>query len=400
MNSIPEAFWCIKAPELLQQLQSTSQGLSSNEARQRLVKFGGNRLTPKKRTDPLSLLLNQFRSPIIIILLFAAGLSLFLHDPTDAIIILAIVLISGLLGFWQERGAKNAVEKLLALVRIKAKVLRGGTLAEILVEEMIPGDVVILAAGDTLPGDCLLLESKDLFVNESALTGETYPVEKVVGILPAETGLSQRTNTLFMGTHVASGSAKALVVRTGKDTELGKISERLKLKPPETEFERGVRRFGYFLMEMTIATDSVDTEMIETPRRWNIRFIRRFMFTFGCLSSVFDFLTFGVLLLLLHASPEQLRTGWFIESVISATLIVFVIRSRGTILRSSPGRYLVMATILIVGFTLIFPFSPLANLLGFKPLPVSFILIMILIVAVYVISAEILKHGFYRRIRF
>jgi len=105
-------------------------------------------------------------------------------------------------------------------------------------------------------------------------------------------------------------------------------------------------------------------------------------------------------LLILHASPEQFRTGWFIESVISVTLIAFVIRSRGNILKSRPGRYLVMATILIVGLTLIFPVSPLADLLGFKLLPVSFILIMILIVAVYVISAEILKHGFYRRIRY
>jgi Mg2+-importing ATPase len=252
MNGIPAAYWRVQPDELLERLQSSPKGLSSANARQRLSQFGANRLTSRKRSDPFTLLLNQFRSPIIIILLFAAVLSLFLHDPTDAIIILAIVLISGLLGFWQERGATNAVEKLLALVRIKTKVLRDGLPGEIPLEEVVPGDVVILSAGDGIPGDCLLLESKNLFVNEAALTGETYPVEKTVGMLPAETDLSRRTNSLFMGTHVVSGSARSLVVRTGKDTEFGKVSERLKLKAPETEFERGVRRFGYFLMEVTL----------------------------------------------------------------------------------------------------------------------------------------------------
>ena len=123
---------------------------------------------------------------------------------------------------------------------------------EIPVEEVVPGDVAILNAGDVIPGDCAILESKDLFVNEAALTGETYPVEKHPGILPPEIPLSERTNVLFMGTHVVSGTAKALVVRTAADTEFGKVSARLRLRPPETEFERGVRRFGYLLMEVTL----------------------------------------------------------------------------------------------------------------------------------------------------
>jgi Mg2+-importing ATPase len=117
---------------------------------------------------------------------------------------------------------------------------------------IVPGDIAVLNAGDVIPGDCLLLESKDLFVDEATLTGETYPVEKVTGVLPAETPLSQRTNSLFMGTHVISGHAEAVVIHTGAETEFGKVSERLKLRPPETEFERGVRRFGYLLMEVTL----------------------------------------------------------------------------------------------------------------------------------------------------
>jgi Mg2+-importing ATPase len=167
-------------------------------------------------------------------------------------IILVIVLASGLLGFWQERGASNAVESLLSIVRIKADALREGRIQEVPVEEIVPGDIVILNAGDIVPGDCLLQESKDLFVDEAIMTGETFPVEKAVGVLPAQMPLGQRTNSLWMGTHVVTGSGKALIVSTGKNSECGKLSERLRLRPPQTDFERGIRQFGYFLMEVTL----------------------------------------------------------------------------------------------------------------------------------------------------
>jgi len=252
MNHLPPAFWSISGREMLLQLQATAQGLTTDEARARLTRYGANLLKAKKKSDSLSLLISQFKSPLILILLFATGLSFFLHDPVNALIILIIVLVSGLLGFWQEHSATHAVEKLLAVVQIKAGVLRDGSPAEIPVEEIVPGDIVILDAGDIIPGDCLVQESKDLFVDEATLTGETYPVEKSVGVMSAETPLGQRTNVLWMGTHVVSGGAKALVVGTGKQTEFGKVSERLKLRPPETEFEHGIRQFGYFLMEVTL----------------------------------------------------------------------------------------------------------------------------------------------------
>lgn len=252
INARYMAFWSIPAVELFWHLGATPQGLTSRKARRRLTRYGPNLLKPKKRADALALLLAQFKSPIILLLLFAAGLSFFLRDPTDALIILMIVFVSGLLGFWQERGAAGAVEKLLAIVEIKAMVMRDGHPKEIPVEHIVPGDVVILNAGDVIPGDCLIVESKDLFVDEAALTGETYPVEKASGVCPADIPLARRTNSLWMGTHVVSGTATALVVRTGRATEFGKISERLRLRPPETEFERGVRRFGYLLMEVTL----------------------------------------------------------------------------------------------------------------------------------------------------
>jgi len=840
MNHSPTQFWSVPSSELLQQLQTTPQGLVSDEARQRLLRFGSNLLKPKKKSDALTLLFAQFKSPIILILIFAAGLSFFLRNPIDAVIILVIVLVSGFLGFWQERGAVHAVEKLLAIVQIKATVVRDGDSKEVPIEEVVPGDMVSIEASDVIPGDCLLLESKDLFVDEAALTGETFPVEKATGLLPTETPLSQRTNSLFMGTHVVSGNARAVVVRTGKATEFGKVSERLKLRPPETEFEHGVRRFGYLLMEitlvlviaifainvflsrpvldsflfalalavgltpqllpaiisinlahgakrmalnkvivkrlaaienfgsmdvlcsdktgtltegvvklhsalnvdgqesekvllyaflnasyetgflnpideairkyrpfdlsafkkldeipydfirkrlsiliskgdahcivtkgalsnilavcssaeivegkvveiaavkervqrhfeefsrqgfrtlgiaykdvasgasltreqeasmtflgflilfdppkpgiietikqlkhlgvslkiitgdnrllaanvsqqvellkpqiltgedlhrmsdeallrrvhdvdvfaevepnhkeriilalkkaghvvgymgdgindasaihaadvgisvesavdvakeaadivllekdlnvlvqgvregrmtfantlkyvfmassanfgnmfsmagaslflsflpllpkqilltnlltdfpeMTIATDSVDRELVEKPRRWNIQFIRNFMLTFGLLSSVFDYLTFGVLLLILQATTDQFRTGWFLESVISAAVTVLVIRTRKSFFRSKPGKYLLTATLLIVVATILFPITPLAGLLGFQPLPITILLVIGSIVIFYIIAAEIVKRSFYKRVNF
>ncbi len=245
-------FWSMSAADMLQQLQTGTNGLSSKEAEQRLARYGANLLKPPKRSDAWTLLLAQFKSPIILILFFAIGLSFLVHDPVDASIILAIVLVSGLLGFWQERGASNAVEKLLAIVQIKATVLRDGAAADVPLENVVPGDSAVLNAGDVVPGDCLILESRDLFVDEASLTGETFPVEKTITAVPAAAPLAQRTNALWMGTHIVSGSAKALVIRTGKETEFGKVSERLKLRPQETEFEHGVRRFGYFLMEVTL----------------------------------------------------------------------------------------------------------------------------------------------------
>ncbi|MHB8101033.1 MAG: magnesium-translocating P-type ATPase [Methanosarcina sp.] len=833
-------FWSVPASEMMQELQTTTEGLKSSEIDERLKRYGANILKPKKRSDTLTLLLSQFKSPITLILLFAAGLAFFLHEPTDTIIITIIILVSSLLGFWQEKGAADAFEKLLATVQIRAAVLRDDEEKEIPVEEIVPGEIIILSAGDMIPADCLILDSNDLFVSEATLTGETYPVEKTADLLKAETPLAKRTNSLWMGTSVVSGSGKVLAISTGKGTEFGKISEKLKLRPPETEFEKGISRFGNFLMEvtmllvmaifainvylqrpildsflfslalavgltpqllpaiisvnlshgaremaqkkvivkrlasienlgsmnllcsdktgtltegelqlqsfqdlkgeqndkvllyaslnayyqkgfenpidrailaqnkldlaeyekldeipydfvrkrlsilvsksgtnmmitkgalpnileicslaeaepgktveiselkerieqqfeefsekglrtlgiaykeigqqktigkeqekgmiflgflfffdppkpdiiktiesmeklgislkiitgdnkfvaasisreiglknsrvltgseigkmssealmrqvndtdvfaevepnqkehiilalkksgnvvgyigdgindasalhaadvgisvdsaadvakeaadivlmeksldalvegvkegrktfantlkyvfmatsanfgnmfsmagaslflpflpllptqillmnlltdfpeMTIATDTVDREMIEKPRRWDIGFIRKFMMVFGLTSSVFDYLTFGVLLLILPGKIEQFRTGWFMESVISASMIVLVIRSRKPFFRSRPGKYLLATTLLIVGLTLCFPLTPFASPFGFQPLPVSVILIIGAIVGLYILAAETIKKIFYKRVKF
>jgi P-type Mg2+ transporter len=247
-----EHFWEQSPENVLGQLKSTPAGLSSGEADQRLAEHGLNTLSKSKRRGPLLLLLSQFKSPIILILLFATGLSIYLGDTTDALIILTIVLFSGLLGFWQEYSANAATAKLFAIVQVRTSALRDGKPTEIAVDQVVPGDIILLNAGDIIPADGLIIGSNSLFVDESTLTGETYPVEKEAGALPAATELSQRKNSLWMGTHVISGSATFVVINTGKNTEFGAISEHLKHRPQETEFERGIRRFGYLLMEITL----------------------------------------------------------------------------------------------------------------------------------------------------
>jgi Mg2+-importing ATPase len=152
--------------------------------------------------------------------------------------------------------------------------------------------------------------------------------------------------------------------------------------------------------EMTIATDSVDDEMVNYPRRWDIKAIRKFMITFGLVSSVFDYMTFALLLLLLKVNEGQFRTGWFLESVVSASMIVLVIRSRRPFFKSRPGKYLLIATLSIAVITLVFPFTPLGNIFGFNPLSFSTYMLLLVIVVLYIISTEVVKTIFYRKVKF
>lgn len=242
----------LSVAEALKQANSRPSGLTSPEAAGRLTRYGPNLRKQVTRTSPLRPFLNQVRSPLVILLIAAMSLSFALGDHADALIVMAIVLVSSVLGFWQEYRASNAVAALLAVVETRVNVLRDGSEVEVPVSEVVPGDIVILNAGDTIPGDGLLLESKDLFVDESALTGENYPSEKKVGAVSADARQSERTNAVFEGTHVVSGNARALMISTGTQTEFGGISERLRLRAPETEFERGMRRFGEMLIRVTL----------------------------------------------------------------------------------------------------------------------------------------------------
>ena len=153
--------------------------------------------------------------------------------------------------------------------------------------------------------------------------------------------------------------------------------------------------------EMTIATDNVDVEMIEKPRRWDIKFIRKFMIVFGLLSTIFDYVTFGILLLVLHSCTDQFRTAWFMESVISACMVVLVIRTRKPFFKSKPNVHLLLATIFVIGVTIILPFiSPIAELFGFRGLSVLYLSAIGIIVLIYIVTAEMVKKIFYKRVKF
>jgi Mg2+-importing ATPase len=251
-SDLKPKYWALNSHDIYEQLQSYPQGLSETEAEIRLEKYGPNILKARQELTPLKLFIYQFKSPIVLILIFATLLSAFLKDWADAIIILFIVFVSAILSFVQENKAHNAADKLRSQVTLKTDILRDGQKQSIPTEKVVPGDVVILSAGSLIPADGVVLEAKDFFVSQAVLTGETFPVEKLPGVLPEKATLVERTNMVFMGTNVRSGSASVLIVQTGLATAFGQIAARLNLRPPENEFERGIRRLGYLLTEFML----------------------------------------------------------------------------------------------------------------------------------------------------
>jgi Mg2+-importing ATPase len=154
------------------------------------------------------------------------------------------------------------------------------------------------------------------------------------------------------------------------------------------------------LPEMTISTDNVDVEVVEKPRQWDIKFIRKFMIVFGLLSTIFDYITFGTLFFVFHSVMSQFRTAWFMESVISASMVVLVIRTRKPSLKSRPRKYLLLASLFIVGVTIVLPFTSLGQVFGFVILPTLYLLTVGIIVLLYIITAESVKKIFYKKIKF
>ncbi|MEI9928113.1 MAG: magnesium-translocating P-type ATPase [Sphingomonas sp.] len=247
------AFWSRPADALIAALDTTPRGLASPMAAERLRSAGANLVGAADRVSAGRLLLKQFASPLVLILLFGAAVSMAVGEWVDATIILAIVVGSAILSFSQEFRASQAVAALRARLALNARVLRDGAEAEVPVAEIVPGDVVLLSAGNLVPADGLVLEAKDFLVTEASLTGESLPVEKEPGALPAETPISGRTNSVFMGSSVRSGSARVLIAATGARTAYGAIAANLRVAEPETEFASGVRRFGLMLLRVMLA---------------------------------------------------------------------------------------------------------------------------------------------------
>ena len=245
-------YWSMSAEDVMKNLNSTPAGLTSKEAALRLKKHGENVIKKKKQDTQLILFLNQFRNPIIIILIVATAISGVTGELTDALIIATIILASAVLSFIQEYSAGNAIEELRAKVQARALVLRDGKFIEISSRGIVPGDIVRVSSGSLIPADARILECSDFFVTQAVLTGESVPSEKTPEIADEDAGIQDRRNCVFMGTNVQSGSAVVLVTATGENTNFGAIAKNLSLRPPETEFERGVRHFGYLLTQIML----------------------------------------------------------------------------------------------------------------------------------------------------
>ncbi|HEU5231204.1 MAG TPA: HAD-IC family P-type ATPase, partial [Ktedonobacteraceae bacterium] len=238
---------------LLKRLSIPGQGLTSAEAQERLETAGPNEPAPVQRTTLLRQLLLFFTNPLVLILLIASIIAGVLGEVVNAIIIVIMVLLSVALNFVQTARSQQAADRLRAQVAPTATVRRDGEWKELHRREIVPGDVIRLGAGDLVPADARLLEAHDLHVQQAALTGESLPAEKEAIAPPSEeTPLLERLDMVFLGTSVVSGAATAVVLKTGRATAFGDIAVRLATNPPETEFERGMRRFSLLIMRTVV----------------------------------------------------------------------------------------------------------------------------------------------------
>ena len=245
-------YWSRDIGDLSTSLGSGSHGLTAAQAAQRLAVVGPNSVEDAQRLGPLRLLWRQVESPLVLILIFAAAVSLGLSQWVDATIIFAIVIGSTLLGFYQEYRASAAVEELKKRLALTCRVVRDGIEGTVRADALVPGDVLVLSAGNLIPADGRILEARDFLVSEASMTGESFPVEKQPGVVPADAPIAQRTNVVFLGASVRSGTARVLVVETGRRTAFGAIAARLRARAPETHFARGLRQFGYLLIRSMV----------------------------------------------------------------------------------------------------------------------------------------------------
>src|SRR5213594_1880749 len=251
-RTMADDWHALRAEAVLQRLDSSPLGLTSREAAQRLSRFGPNELVQTAKVSPLRILLSQFIDVLVIVLIIAAVISATLGllqgetaDLYDAVLIIVIVIMNAILGFVQEYRAERSLEALKSLAAPKAHVLREGGIVAVPSRELVPGEVVVLAAGDRVPADARLLEVASLRVNEASLTGESLPVSKTAEPLPRDAFLGDRRNMVFMGTTVDGGRGKAAVVETGMGTELGKIAGLVQQEAKEeTPLQRQLDRLG------------------------------------------------------------------------------------------------------------------------------------------------------------
>jgi Mg2+-importing ATPase len=240
-------------PSIQSTIGSTQAGLTDEQATQSLKEFGANTFNAHSKNTLLLQLISKFKNPLVLVLLCASFVSAITGEVVNCTIISTMVLMSVTLDFFQEYKANAAAEKLRQSVSVTTTVLRNGISIEIPIQEVVPGDVALLCAGDLIPADGLVIKAKDFFVSQSALTGEAFPVEKHPGILPSTaTELSEASNAVFMGTSVIGGHAEILIVKTGAATEIGDIAESIQKPSHATSFDIGTQRFGMLIMWLTV----------------------------------------------------------------------------------------------------------------------------------------------------
>ncbi|MBL7058742.1 HAD-IC family P-type ATPase [Patescibacteria group bacterium] len=238
----------IQSNTLIKKLKSRESGLTEKEFLIRLKKYGTNELPREKQISQITIIANQFKSPLIFILLFAGVVSTVLNEYIDAIVIMAAVAINTIIGYIQEYKANQALEKLRELVMHKAFVIRNGNELQVNAQDLTIGDIIVLKAGNKIPADARLIETTDLLINESSLTGESLPIEKTIESLSSGASLADRTNMVYAGTICAKGSGKAIICQIGVDTEIGKIAQLVSATHEEpTPLQLRLASFSRFL---------------------------------------------------------------------------------------------------------------------------------------------------------
>src|SRR3972149_1950135 len=249
-----DAWHSKKTEQVLSELRVDQQGLGSEEVKRRLEEFGYNELKEKKRVTPLQIFLRQFKDIFVIMLLVATAISLLIGETVDALTIAVIVILNSVVGFIQEYRSEKAMEAMKKLTAPKARVLRDGGEVVIPGREIVPGEIVLLEAGDRVPADGRLLEVVDLKADEAVLTGESTDVTKDLGVVREETPVADRKNSVFMATHLSYGRGKAVITSTGMSTEFGKIAEMVQtMEEEETPLKQKLERFAKKLGIIIIA---------------------------------------------------------------------------------------------------------------------------------------------------
>jgi Ca2+-transporting ATPase len=243
-----KSWHAMSSEEALKALNCTEAGLNQAEAQKRLAEYGPNVLQKEKRASPIKMFFEQFTDILIIILLIATALSLAIGEVVDAIVIIAIVLATAVLGFVEEFRSEKAVEALRKMTAPTAVVLRDGKEVRVPSNEIVPGDIVLLFTGDKVPADARLIKSINLKVDEASLTGESSPVNKNVDVCPEGTSLNDRRNMVFTGTVVVYGRGEAVATSTGMGTEFGKIAKMVQMtSEEETPLEKRTQSIGKWI---------------------------------------------------------------------------------------------------------------------------------------------------------